>query len=342
MINGMRYIGKKTFKYNWKTYLGSGIFLNKAIKKYGRENFVRCIVDIAYSEDELNKLEIQWINNYNAFQSRDFYNVAEGGDGGNTIAGKTQEEIKEIYKERSLLHKGQNNHKSKKVICVNTNEIFDCIRDAERKYHCKNISACCNHKIYYSGIHPETNEPLIWEYYYGQKYTKEEIENKILNIKNKRSGKNHRNAKQVLCVTTGEIFFTLTEASIKYNISTGTISSCCNGKRNYAGKHPVTQLPLIWEHYNGQKYTKQEIEKKINKVQNKNKSKNHYEARKIICLNNNEVFETITDACIKYNIRNGNMSKHLKGQIKTCGKDLITKEPLKWMYYEDYLINNCI
>ena len=29
-------------------------------------------------------------------------------------------------------------------------------------------------------------------------------------------------------------------------------------------------------------------------------------------------------------------------EIKIDTKDLITKEPLKWMYYEDYLINNCI
>jgi len=54
MINGKRYIGQKIFSGKWKSYLGSGVVLLKAIKKYGRQNFNRNIVDIAYSFDELD------------------------------------------------------------------------------------------------------------------------------------------------------------------------------------------------------------------------------------------------------------------------------------------------
>jgi len=39
LINGKIYIGQ-SFKHNCK-YLGSGIFLKRAIKKYGIENFRR-------------------------------------------------------------------------------------------------------------------------------------------------------------------------------------------------------------------------------------------------------------------------------------------------------------
>jgi hypothetical protein len=61
IINGKRYIGQKKFKVkdNWEIYLGSGQTLKKAIKKYGRSNFYRDIVAIAYSKKELDKLEIE-------------------------------------------------------------------------------------------------------------------------------------------------------------------------------------------------------------------------------------------------------------------------------------------
>ena len=39
-LDGKKYIGQKSYSMpNWKRYLGSGIYLKRAIKKYGRENF---------------------------------------------------------------------------------------------------------------------------------------------------------------------------------------------------------------------------------------------------------------------------------------------------------------
>ena len=43
LINGKIYIGK--YKGNRKNYLGSGVILKKAIKKYGIENFTREIIE---------------------------------------------------------------------------------------------------------------------------------------------------------------------------------------------------------------------------------------------------------------------------------------------------------
>ena len=64
-INGKRYIGQRKFSNNhggWKNYLGSGKLLNRAIKKYGIENFYRDIVDLAYSAEELDEKECEWIS----------------------------------------------------------------------------------------------------------------------------------------------------------------------------------------------------------------------------------------------------------------------------------------
>lgn len=102
LVNQRRYIGKKKYDKHgtWKTYLGSGTTLKRAVAKYGAENFRRDILDIAYSSDELNTKEQYWIDQYNAVSDRSFYNIAPGGDGGNVRAGYTQEEYEKSESKR--------------------------------------------------------------------------------------------------------------------------------------------------------------------------------------------------------------------------------------------------
>jgi len=80
-VNGKRYIGKD--KHNDLNYLGSGVLLNKAIKKYGRENFVKTILEHCDSEDHMAERERHWIKITGAQTSDTYYNIQEGGKGGN-------------------------------------------------------------------------------------------------------------------------------------------------------------------------------------------------------------------------------------------------------------------
>lgn len=93
-VNQNKYIGKKQYdkRGTWKTYLGSGIAIKRAIEKYGSANFSRETLDIAYSLEELNEKEQYWIAKYNAVNDDSFYNIASGGDGGNVRMGYTKEE----------------------------------------------------------------------------------------------------------------------------------------------------------------------------------------------------------------------------------------------------------
>jgi len=70
-INGKKYIGQKKYdKYNhWKTYLGSGILLSRAINKYGRENFSKEIIEECETRDKLNAREKYWIFYHDAVNS---------------------------------------------------------------------------------------------------------------------------------------------------------------------------------------------------------------------------------------------------------------------------------
>lgn len=82
-VNNKKYIGKHSTLSGEKdkSYLGSGFLLSKAIKKYGFENFDNWVLQWAYSYEELNELEINWIKELNAVDSKQYYNVTPGGNG---------------------------------------------------------------------------------------------------------------------------------------------------------------------------------------------------------------------------------------------------------------------
>lgn len=88
-INGKIYIGKDEF--NRKRYLGSGIYLKLAIKKYGRDKFEKSIIDHADNRDDLDEKERFWIKFYDARNQAVGYNIALGGEGFN---GRHSEESK--------------------------------------------------------------------------------------------------------------------------------------------------------------------------------------------------------------------------------------------------------
>ena len=73
---------------------------------------------------------------------------------------------KKLSKKVSKSMKGNTNATRRKVKCITTGEIFNCIREAEEKYGVanQNISACCKGKQKSAGKHPVTKEKLVWEY----------------------------------------------------------------------------------------------------------------------------------------------------------------------------------
>ena len=104
LINGKFYIGKDS--HNNPVYYGSGIMLNAAIRKYGKENFIKEIIDTADNEDELNEKEKYWIKETNAQNKRIGYNIASGG---NVFDISTHPDIENIKRKISESHKGEKN-----------------------------------------------------------------------------------------------------------------------------------------------------------------------------------------------------------------------------------------
>lgn len=92
LVNGKYYIGQHKHNSQDGTYLGSGVILESAIKKYGRYNFKLEILEECYSLKELNEKEIYYIKKYNAMDDPNSYNIEIGGRIG-AVAESTRKKI---------------------------------------------------------------------------------------------------------------------------------------------------------------------------------------------------------------------------------------------------------
>lgn len=87
-INGKIYIGKHQTDNPNDDYYGSGKAIKEAIKKYGKENFIKEILYIFDTEEEMNVKERKLITE-EFIKREDTYNLGIGGEGGPHFKGKT-------------------------------------------------------------------------------------------------------------------------------------------------------------------------------------------------------------------------------------------------------------
>lgn len=79
----------------------------------------------------------------------------------------SEEQKQKISESKIGKYTGENSPHARIVICITTNEIFDCIKHADEKYQIAHgsISMCCLNKRKSCGKHPITGEKLRWMYY---------------------------------------------------------------------------------------------------------------------------------------------------------------------------------
>lgn len=109
LVNGKKYIGKRSCKcpIEEDKYMGSGVNILRAIKKYGKENFKKKVLEICLTEEDAYKSEIEHIIKFNAFEDRNYYNLTQGGEG------FTSDTLKLLWQDDHFKHKMLTHLKSK-------------------------------------------------------------------------------------------------------------------------------------------------------------------------------------------------------------------------------------
>lgn len=106
MVNNKTYIGIHQTEDEGDNYLGSGLALKRAVKKYGKENFTREIISYHKSFDELLEVESEIVNE-DWIRDKSNYNMKTGGQSAGILSDesklKISETLKDKYKSGELL-----------------------------------------------------------------------------------------------------------------------------------------------------------------------------------------------------------------------------------------------
>jgi hypothetical protein len=108
-LNSKIYIGKDTSSD--PNYYGSGVIINRAIKKYGIENFTKEIIDTAEAKADLAEKEKYWISFYNSTDKEIGYNIGEKSSGGDNFTyNPNKENIREHLSDINMGYKNATLH----------------------------------------------------------------------------------------------------------------------------------------------------------------------------------------------------------------------------------------
>lgn len=99
LINNKIYIGIHQTNKLDDNYLGSGTVLIHAIKKYGKENFKREILELCNSYNELTELEKKYVNEEFLIDKNN-YNLKTGGGNFGTLSDESKKKISDTLKRK--------------------------------------------------------------------------------------------------------------------------------------------------------------------------------------------------------------------------------------------------
>jgi len=215
LINGKIYIGKD--KHNNPNYIGSGLSLQNAIKKYGKVNFQKEILEYCDSEEHMLEREIIWIHKLNSTDRAIGYNMTVGGNGGNTRINYTDQQLTE-YKDK-LSHGLRNSKKYATFIKNKTG--------TKRPDHSKKMK-----ELYRSGKLVPHNKGVPCPQHVKDILSKRLKGVKLTEEHKAKIGKSKCKAVEVY--TLEDVYIetlpSIKTASKKYNVGRDSIYGCCIGK----------------------------------------------------------------------------------------------------------------
>ena len=218
--SGKIYIGiAKDVKHRWRGkgsgYKGSTRIAN-AIKKYGWDNIKHEILFSNLTKEEACQKEIELIKKFNSTDPAFGYNLLSGGQ-----CGLHSEETKAKIQKSNMGHSVSENVRKRlsvvhsvPIICLDTKKVYASAKIAAKELNIcySSIGKVCNGRAQFAG---------------GLRFAKlKDYKNNT--IPKFQNSSNHE--KRIVCVTTGEVFKSETEAAKKYGVTSQAISHACTGK----------------------------------------------------------------------------------------------------------------
>lgn len=232
-FNG-RYKGGQWWKYSDNEHL------KNSYDKYGLDNFeVIKQFDVAHSKEELDYLEDMYICLYDTINPKYGYNKKRGGSHGKhteEALQKQRENQPKLYGENNPFY-GKHHTDETKTKIAQANMGRQHTEESKRKMSESQKVAQLGHevseetrkKISKANSNPsEETRKKISDSKKGKSLT-DEHKQKIKD--NAPRGSSHKRAKKVICVETGEIFDSASQAGEVHNVTRGMITLCCQGER---------------------------------------------------------------------------------------------------------------
>ena len=253
--------------------------LDRAIKKYGLEKFDIEVIAEADTEEELNALEMFFIEFYGC-KIPDGYNLTDGGEGcaGRIVSEKTRKKLSKsnmgkshpvTEETRKLLSDTRTNKRV--VVCIETGQTFKSLADAAKwagvtdSYMCK---LCKGEKATGGGYH--------WRYE-DEEYNF--VEKNYVQPK-----------KQIICLETQKIFESAKDAAESLGVSETSIRNACRGKSHTSGGYH-------WAYIDKTPTPK---------------------SKKVVCMETGQIFESAAEAERWLGVSEGSIGKVCRGVYKTA------------------------
>jgi hypothetical protein len=239
LINGKKYIGRDSL--NRPGYLGGGTAIKSAVKKYGRNNFNKTVIEICKDYNHLLEREEYWLNFYDVVNNPNFYNMISSNNGwekgkprleqlGRVNSQETRNKISKAGKGKT----GKTSGKPKPVIQYEVTILKKFITEYPSSIKAEEVLGISSHDIRAAARGKQnTAGGFIWEY---------KILNKNISRKSRESTPIYQYSYEKVLIPIRE-YDSINHASKTTNIKQCDISAVCNGKQNTAGGY-------IWEHKN--------------------------------------------------------------------------------------------
>lgn len=232
---------------------------------------------------------------------------------------------------------------AKKVICLNTGEVFDSMTLACAKYdiNLSTLAKAVKTGTYLAG--EVCGSRGVWQYYTDYLSKPISVEYALELEINRRRGFSEKMSiqrvgkrvdvlcKKVVLLNNKKVFDTIVDANKYMNFGKGSrISACCKGISKYAGE--IDGHRAVWMYHDEYLLLSEDAITEKLKGAYPDFNKN---SKEVICLNNGKIFKSLKLASEYVGQKNmSGISNCCNSITKSCGE--IDGERLVWAYYDEY------